>query len=155
MASPVRIIPLGGVGEIGKNMMAIEQGDDIVVIDAGLMFPDEQMLGIDIVIPDIRYLRERRDKVKGILITHAHEDHIGALPYVLRDFPTVPIHGTKLTLGLIRSKLKVAKTSKRCLPATGPSLARSSFSGRSVQALSRVLSERANARCATVFRRVF
>src|SRR2546423_609745 len=90
-------------------MMAIEQGDDIVVIDAGLMFPDEQMLGIDIVIPDIRYLRERREKVKGILITHAHEDHIGALPYVLRDFPNVPIHGTKLSIGLIKTKLREHK----------------------------------------------
>lgn len=113
MASAVRIIPLGGVGEIGKNMMAIEQGDDIVVIDAGLMFPDEQMLGIDIVIPDIRYLRERRDKVKGILITHAHEDHIGALPYVLRDFPNVPIHGTKLSIGLIKTKLREHKLAER------------------------------------------
>ncbi|HVR88562.1 MAG TPA: ribonuclease J [Candidatus Limnocylindria bacterium] len=115
MASPVRVIPLGGVGEIGKNMMAIEQGNDIVVVDAGLMFPDEQMLGIDLVIPDIRYLRERKDKVRGILITHAHEDHIGALPYVLRDFPTVPIHGTKLTLGLIRSKLKEHKLAERAV----------------------------------------
>src|SRR5438552_18581484 len=87
-------------------MMAIEQGNDILVVDAGLMFPDEQMLGIDLVIPDIKYLRERRDKVRGILITHAHEDHIGALPYVLRDFPNVPNHGTKLSLGLIRTKLR-------------------------------------------------
>jgi ribonuclease J len=94
-------------------MMAIEQGDDIVVVDAGLMFPDEQMLGIDIVIPDIRYLRERKDKVKGILITHAHEDHIGALPYVLRDFPNVPIHGTRLSLGLIKTKLREHKLAER------------------------------------------
>src|SRR3982074_2026705 len=90
-------------------MMVVEQGDDIVLIDAGLMFPDEQMLGIDIVIPDIKYLRERKSKVKGILITHAHEDHIGALPYVLRDFPNVPIHGTKLSLGLIKTKLREHK----------------------------------------------
>src|SRR2546421_848857 len=94
-------------------MMAIEQDDDILVIDAGLMFPDEQMLGIDIVIPDIRYLRERRDKVKGILITHAHEDHIGALPYVLRDFPNVPIHGTKLSIGLIKTKLREHKLAEK------------------------------------------
>src|SRR5437762_11657615 len=96
-------------------MMAIEQGDDILVIDAGLMFPDEQMLGIDIVIPDIRYLRERKDKVKGILITHAHEDHIGALPYVLRDFPNVPIHGTQLSLGLISTKLREHNIAERTL----------------------------------------
>src|SRR5216683_4188384 len=94
-------------------MMAIEQGNDILVVDAGLMFPDEQMLGIDLVIPDIKYLRERRDKIKGILITHAHEDHIGALPYVLRDFPNVPIHGTKLSIGLIKTKLREHKLADR------------------------------------------
>ncbi|MEK6619477.1 MAG: ribonuclease J [Chloroflexota bacterium] len=116
MASPpLRIIPLGGVGEIGKNMLVVEQGDDIVVVDAGLMFPDEEMLGIDLVIPDIRYLRERKTKVRGILVTHAHEDHIGALPYVLREFPDVPIHGTKLTLGLIRTKLREHKLADRAV----------------------------------------
>jgi len=106
---PLRIIPLGGVGEIGKNMLAIEMGDDVLVIDAGLMFPDEQMLGIDLVIPDIGYLRTRKDRVRGFLMTHAHEDHIGALPYVLREFVDVPIYGTKLTLGLMRTKLREHK----------------------------------------------
>ena len=106
MANTLRVIPLGGVGEIGKNMLAVEQGDDIVVVDAGLMFPDEEMLGIDLVIPDITYLRQNRAKVRGIVLTHAHEDHMGALPYVLRDLPEVPIYGTKLTLGLMRTKLR-------------------------------------------------
>ncbi|MEK6226673.1 MAG: ribonuclease J [Chloroflexota bacterium] len=111
--APLRIIPLGGVGEIGKNMLAIELGDDIVVVDAGLMFPDEGMLGIDLVIPDMTYLRQRKNKIRGFLITHAHEDHIGALPYALRDLLEVPIYGTKLTIGLIRTKLKEHKLAER------------------------------------------
>ena len=111
--APLRVIPLGGVGEIGKNMLAIEIGDDIVVVDAGLMFPDEGMLGIDLVIPDMTYLRQRKNKIRGFLITHAHEDHIGALPYALRDLLEVPIYGTKLTIGLIRTKLKEHKLSEK------------------------------------------
>jgi len=90
-------------------MMALEMGDDIVVIDAGLMFPDEEMLGIDLVIPDVTYLRANRRKIRGIVLTHAHEDHVGALPYVLRDFPDLPVHGTRLTLGLVRTKLREHK----------------------------------------------
>ena len=109
MANKLRVIPLGGVGEIGKNMLAIEQGDDIVVVDAGLMFPDEEMLGIDLVIPDISYLRQNKAKVRGVVLTHAHEDHMGALPYVLRDLPDVSVYGTKLTLGLMRTKLREHK----------------------------------------------
>ncbi len=109
MTDTLRVIPLGGVGEIGKNMLALEQGDDILVIDAGLMFPDEEMLGIDLVIPDIAYLRQRRSKVRGIVLTHAHEDHMGALPYVLREMLEVPVYGTKLTLGLMRTKLREHK----------------------------------------------
>jgi len=106
MAKPrLKIIPLGGVSEIGKNMMAMEYGNDIIVIDSGLMFPEEEMLGIDLVIPDITYLLENREKVRGIIITHGHEDHIGALPYVLPQL-NVPIYATKLTQGLISVKLK-------------------------------------------------
>ena len=104
----LKIIPLGGLGEIGKNMMVVESGEDIIVIDAGLMFPNTEMLGIDLVIPDISYLLERREKIRGIIITHAHEDHVGALPYVLPQLD-VPIYCTKLAKGLITVKLKERK----------------------------------------------
>lgn len=102
---PLSIIPLGGVGEIGKNMYAMRYGDEILVVDAGLMFPDEEMLGVDIVIPDTKYLVDNLDKIVGIVLTHGHEDHIGALPYIIREI-NVPIWGTRLTLGLVSAKLE-------------------------------------------------
>lgn len=108
----LRIIPLGGMGEIGKNMTVVEYGKEIIVIDSGLMFPEEEMLGIDIVIPDISYLIENKERIKGIVLTHGHEDHIGALPYVLKQI-NVPVYGTKLTLGLVEGKLKEAKMRKK------------------------------------------
>ncbi len=123
MARPkLKVIPLGGLGEIGKNMMVIEYEDDILVIDAGLMFPEEEMMGVDLVIPDISYLKERKNKVRAIVITHGHEDHTGALPYLLSELH-VPVYSTKLTHGLISVKLKehrlLANADLRILPTSG------------------------------------
>ena len=103
--STLRIIPLGGLGEIGMNMMIYEFGEDILVVDCGQTFPDDDMLGVDMVVPDASYLVERKDRVKGILITHAHEDHMGGLPYILPDLPA-PVYGTAFTIALLREKLQ-------------------------------------------------
>jgi len=101
----LQIIPLGGLGEIGKNMTVIRYENEMIVIDCGLMFPDEDMLGVDLVIPDITYLLENKNYIKAIILTHGHEDHIGALPYVLKQIP-VPVYGTRLTLGILEGRLK-------------------------------------------------
>ncbi len=103
--APLRLLALGGLGEIGRNLLTLEHGDDIVVVDCGLMFPEAEMLGVDLVIPDVSWLVERRDRVRGIVLTHGHEDHIGALPYVLPRLD-VPVYGTDLALGLLRNKLR-------------------------------------------------
>lgn len=105
----LRVIPLGGLGEVGKNIMAIESGDDIVVVDAGLMFPTSEMHGIDLVIPDAEYLLDRTDNVRAILLSHGHEDHIGALSYLMEEGLRAPVYGTSLTLGLLRGKLSEHK----------------------------------------------
>ena len=104
-AQKLQIIPLGGLGEIGKNMTVIRCDEEILVIDAGLMFPEDDMLGVDLVIPDITYLLEHKDEIKAIVLTHGHEDHIGALPYVLKQI-NVPVYGTRLTLGILEGRLK-------------------------------------------------
>src|SRR5437870_766681 len=103
--STLRITPLGGLGEVGKNLMVYELGDEIVVVDAGLSFPRDEHLGVDLILPDFSYLRDRADRVRAVLLTHAHEDHVGALPYLLREVSVPEIWGTRLTLGLVQPKL--------------------------------------------------
>lgn len=120
----VKIIPLGGMEQIGMNITAFEYEDSIIVVDCGLAFPTDDMLGIDLVIPDVSYLKQNIDKVKGFIITHGHEDHIGALPYILRDI-NVPVYGTKLTIALIENKLKehnLLKNTKRKVIKHGQSI---------------------------------
>ena len=124
LTGSVKIIPLGGLEQIGMNITAIECNDSIVVIDCGLSFPEEEMLGIDLVIPDVTYLKENIDKVKGFVITHGHEDHIGAIPYVIKEV-NAPIYATKLTMGLIDAKLKehnLTKAVKRKVVNYGQSI---------------------------------
>ena len=104
-ATPIHIYPLGGLGEVGKNMTVYECCGDMIIVDCGLVFPDSDMFGVDMVIPDMTFVVQNKDKIKGLLITHGHEDHIGSIPYLLQKFD-LPIYGTRLTCGLIRNKLE-------------------------------------------------
>src|SRR3954453_13196951 len=105
MPESMRIIPLGGLGEVGKNMTVYEYGDDAIVVDSGLAFPRDEHLGVDLILPDFTYLRERGRPVRAVILTHAHEDHVGSLPYLLREVPVDEVWATRLTLGLVKSKL--------------------------------------------------
>ena len=122
-SQPLKWIPIGGLGEVGKNMMAYEYGKNILIVDGGIMFPESDMHGIDAVIPDYSYLKDKRDLIRGIVVTHGHEDHTGAMPFVVKDFPNVPIYCTPLTKGLLEIKLKEAKvldkTTINSLPTDG------------------------------------
>ena len=116
----LRVIPLGGIGEIGKNMTVFEFADEIIIVDCGLMFPEEEMYGIDLVVPDIDYLRDKRERVKAFVITHAHEDHVGGLPYILPEFPGVPVYASTLARGLLGTKVKEHKLRNNPLLALEP-----------------------------------
>ncbi len=125
----LKVISLGGLQEIGKNMTVFEYNQDIIIVDCGLAFPEDEMLGIDMVIPDISYLEKNKDKVRGIVLTHGHEDHIGALPYILKEL-NVPVFGTLLTIGLLENKLKehgLMDTTRRHVVVPGESIKLGSF----------------------------
>ena len=125
----LQVIPLGGLGEFGMNSMAIRYGDDIIVVDAGMMFPDAELLGVDIVTPDFTYLKQNREHVRALILTHGHEDHIGAVPFLLSEI-NVPVYGTAFTLALVERRLEEydLEDEPSCI---GSSRARSSKSARS------------------------
>src|SRR5687768_5329902 len=105
MPGSTRIVPLGGLGEVGKNMTVVECDDGLVIVDSGLSFPRDEHLGVDLVLPDFDYLRERRDEIRAVVLTHGHEDHVGALPYLMREVDIPEVWATRLTLGRVKSKL--------------------------------------------------
>src|SRR4030042_5094443 len=113
----LRLIPLGGLGEIGKNMMVLEYGDDLIIIDSGIMFPKQEMLGVDFVIPNTKYLEDNKDRIQAIIVTHGHEDHIGAIPYILSRIGDPPLYATRLTKGLIETKMKEFNTKRPSISA--------------------------------------
>ena len=113
MAEKLKIMSLGGLNEIGKNMTVLEYGRDIIIVDCGVGFPEGDMYGVDLVIPDVTYLIKNQNKIRGIFLTHGHEDHIGSLPYVLQQIKA-PVHGTRLTLGLVKLKLEEHKILDKC-----------------------------------------
>lgn len=115
MKNKIKIIPLGGLGEVGKNMTVVEYNDQMFIIDAGIIFPDEDMYGVDVIIPDFEYVRQNKHKIKAMFVTHGHEDHIGALPYFMKEFNQVPVYATKLTAGMITNKLKYHKIDRTVL----------------------------------------
>ena len=116
---PLKVISLGGLEEIGKNLTVFECGEDIILVDCGMSFPDEEMPGIDLVIPDFTYLIKNADRIRGLFVTHGHEDHIGAIPYLLNQI-SIPVYGTKLTIGLIAGKLKEHGLSDKMLKERSP-----------------------------------
>ena len=130
MINKLQVIPLGGLGEFGMHMMALRYGDDILVIDSGMMFPEDELLGVDLVTPDLTYLRENREHVRALLLTHGHEDHIGAVPFFLADF-NVPVYGTAFTLALVERRLEEYRASGRGGTAYGEAGADRSKSDRS------------------------
>src|SRR3982751_356632 len=121
MPGTLRVLPLGGLGEIGKNMTVVEYDGCIIVVDVGLRFPTAEMLGIDLVLPDFSYLRDRADDIEAIVLTHGHEDHVGALPFILREIGSPPaIYGGALTIGLVRSKLEEHRIREAPLEVLSP-----------------------------------
>ena len=131
MSKELRVIPIGGLGEFGMNMMALESGADMILVDAGTLFPGADRPGIDVIVPDISYVLENRAKVRGLVLTHAHQDHVGAVPHVLTQLD-IPVYGTAFTLGLVRKQLSdsssIPATSRSTRPrlTAGPSTSRSS-----------------------------